>query len=226
MTTRERILHVSFKHFLLYGYDLANLNAIADEVEIKKPSIYHHFSSKEEILYACIQMIHHGMLDKIDEILSKTDSPKGQLTGMVSAMMDFHASVSYAIHETHLNPISFLPILSRSAAINEELYELVSQHYAALQQRIVSILVQAQNLSQVSPYLNKDLAASEMIARIEGCLMMPTINKRFNQTELSRYLLDQLWGSVSAVDHDTQNKKDAKKRKPFDYKSIDLARKW
>ena len=226
MTTRERILHASFKHFLLYGYDLANLNAIADDVEIKKPSIYHHFSSKEEILYACIQMIYHGTLDRIDEILSKTNSPKEQLTGFVGAIIDFHASVSYTIHETHLAPVSFVPILSRSAQINNELYELVSEYYDALKQRIVAILAHGQNLSQVSPYLNKDLTALEMIARIEGCLMMPTISKHFNQAELSRYLLDQLWGSVSLIDQDSQNKKDTKKRKPFDYKSIDLARKW
>ena len=226
MTTRERILHVSFKHFLLYGYDLANLNAIADEVEIKKPSIYHHFSSKEEILYACIQMIYHGTLDRIDEILSKTNSPKEQLTGFVGAIIDFHSSVSYTIHETHLAPVSFVPILSRSAQINNELYELVSEYYDALKQRIVAILAHGQNLSQVSPYLNKDLTALEMIARIEGCLIMPTICKHFNQAELSRYLLDQLWGSVSLMDHNSLNKKDAKKRKPFDYKSIDLARKW
>ena len=211
MTTRERILHVSFKHFLLYGYDLANLNAIADEVEIKKPSIYHHFSSKEEILYACIQMIHHGTIDKIDETLAKTESPKEQLTGMVGAILDFHSTVSYTLHESHLTPVSFV---------------LVNQHYDALHQRIVAIITHGQNLSQVSPYLNKDLAAYEIISRIEGSMMMPTISKRFNQIELSRYLLDQLWGSVSAIDHDNQHKKDTKKRKPFDYKSIDLARKW
>ena len=50
MNTKEKIFNVSLDLFSKRGYDSVSLREIAEEVGIKKSSIYSHYSSKEAIL--------------------------------------------------------------------------------------------------------------------------------------------------------------------------------
>ena len=50
MNTKEKIFDVSLDLFSKKGYDSVSLREIAEEVGIKKSSIYSHYSSKEAIL--------------------------------------------------------------------------------------------------------------------------------------------------------------------------------
>jgi len=50
MNTKEKIFDVSLDLFSKKGYDSVSLRKIAEEVGIKKSSIYSHYSSKEAIL--------------------------------------------------------------------------------------------------------------------------------------------------------------------------------
>ena len=50
MNTKEKIFNVSLDLFSKKGYDSVSLREIAEEVGIKKSSIYSHYSSKESIL--------------------------------------------------------------------------------------------------------------------------------------------------------------------------------
>ena len=50
MNTKEKIFDVSLDLFSKRGYDSVSLREIAEEVGIKKSSIYSHYSSKEAIL--------------------------------------------------------------------------------------------------------------------------------------------------------------------------------
>lgn len=52
---RDVIMKVASVMFRERGYDRTSLDDIAKALHITKPSLYYHFSSKEEILLACIE---------------------------------------------------------------------------------------------------------------------------------------------------------------------------
>jgi AcrR family transcriptional regulator len=57
-STRERILDVALDLFTDQGFDGTSMREIAERLRITKPSIYYHFSSKEEILLALHMRMH------------------------------------------------------------------------------------------------------------------------------------------------------------------------
>jgi len=52
----ERIVHVALLHFADRGYDAASLNDIAGSAGIKKASLYAHFSGKDELYSAVLNL--------------------------------------------------------------------------------------------------------------------------------------------------------------------------
>jgi AcrR family transcriptional regulator len=57
-STRERILDVALDLFTDQGFDGTSMREIAEQLQISKPAIYHHFASKEEILMALHMRLH------------------------------------------------------------------------------------------------------------------------------------------------------------------------
>ncbi|MCC6905657.1 MAG: TetR family transcriptional regulator [Anaerolineae bacterium] len=63
--TRETIISAAVNLFNQNGYHATSMQDIAREVNIKKPSLYHHFQSKEEILLSILET---GMVDLVTEV--------------------------------------------------------------------------------------------------------------------------------------------------------------
>lgn len=53
--TANRIKAIALSHFARYGYEGTSLSNIANDVGIKKPSIYAHFKGKEDLYFACLE---------------------------------------------------------------------------------------------------------------------------------------------------------------------------
>ena len=86
MNTKQKIIDVSIDLFSKKGYDSVSLRQIAEEVGIKKSSIYSHFSSKEAILLEIFNYFtnlfeHDALLNDRDLVLDENneillESPK------------------------------------------------------------------------------------------------------------------------------------------------------
>lgn len=63
MSAKNRIRDVAFHYFSQYGYEGTALSQIAKEINVKTPSLYAHFSSKEEIFFYCLEYALESDLD-------------------------------------------------------------------------------------------------------------------------------------------------------------------
>ena len=57
MDVRTHILKVATRRFARQGFDSTSLQEIAEEVGVKKPSLLHHFPSKNELLRAVLDQL-------------------------------------------------------------------------------------------------------------------------------------------------------------------------
>ncbi len=85
--TREDILEAAAQVFRQKGYHGASMEDIARAVNLQKPSLYHHVSSKQEILLALLNRALELLLERISAI-SNQDIPADQkLQEMVRAYL-------------------------------------------------------------------------------------------------------------------------------------------
>ena len=72
--TREDILEAAAQVFRNKGFHGASMQDIANAVNLQKPSLYHHVSSKQEILLELLDRALELLLERISSIAEK-DSP-------------------------------------------------------------------------------------------------------------------------------------------------------
>lgn len=102
MHTKEKIFDVSLDLFSKKGYDSVSLREIADEVGIKKSSIYSHYKSKEAILMDIFE--YFTDLFKYDELLNSKELILSEDNDILIENPEmFYHQGSEAIRELFLN---------------------------------------------------------------------------------------------------------------------------
>jgi TetR/AcrR family transcriptional regulator, cholesterol catabolism regulator len=88
---RDDIIAAATRVFSQRGYHAASMTEIADEVGIRKPSLYHHIRKKEDLLFA----IHEQLIDELSEetmaALAGTDAPEERISRILEVNMSFVA---------------------------------------------------------------------------------------------------------------------------------------
>lgn len=73
MGTQDRIKTIAVKNFGKHGYTEVSLSKIADEVGIKKPSLYAHFQSKLALFEACMESTKSKFMNGLKEYIDKNE---------------------------------------------------------------------------------------------------------------------------------------------------------
>lgn len=127
MPKRDEILNVAEAHLTRLGYRGVSLHAIAKEVGLSKPSLYHHFpDGKEELFVAILDRSLGAARTALESVISSHRSPTEQLRAAMHWLMHepergrgielmhdvtrfvdekYHAAVADAYLNAHYRPI-------------------------------------------------------------------------------------------------------------------------
>ncbi len=114
--SREKILDAAAKIFGENGYHATSMQDIAKAVDLKKGSLYHHVSSKQEILLALLEQALDLLITRLEEVAAKDLTPEAKLTQAMSVYLNIltenrslstvllleHRSLKPEFHAAHL----------------------------------------------------------------------------------------------------------------------------
>ena len=90
ISRREIILKEAAHYFREKGYSGANLRELARRAGIQGGSIYHHFASKQEILFQLMDNTMSDMLDSLSAIIAPLACPTEQLRQTIRFHIEYH----------------------------------------------------------------------------------------------------------------------------------------
>lgn len=109
LDSRQEILRVAARLFQQQGYDATSMNDVAAALNLSKGGLYHHFQSKDEILFNlmdhALDITHQRVIDAVRGI---TD-PEQRLRTLIRLHMEVVLSVrdreiTVMLHENHPLP--------------------------------------------------------------------------------------------------------------------------
>lgn len=89
MNTKKKILKTTGDLFSKRGYFGVSMQDIADEVGIKKSSLYYHFKSKEDLAHVLISQAVKKLKLELKEVVKQSRVPSGTILGLIKTFLDF-----------------------------------------------------------------------------------------------------------------------------------------
>ncbi len=86
---RQQIVTEAIHVFFEMGYEGASLRDLAGRVGINKATVYHYFSSKEEILYHIVREVGGGLLDGVRRASAFDGNPLVALEAMIRFQIEY-----------------------------------------------------------------------------------------------------------------------------------------
>ncbi len=80
---RGELLQIAARQFAEYGYEATTMRSIAEEARILPGSIYHHFTTKDDMLHEIIRSSSRRMVEKTHRIAEMDADPEARLASLV-----------------------------------------------------------------------------------------------------------------------------------------------
>lgn len=86
-STKNRIVKVAVKLFKERGYHQVTVRSIAEEAQISNGGFYHHFKSKDELLFFINEFIMDYVLEDAKKVIGKPQTPVEKMHGIISSFV-------------------------------------------------------------------------------------------------------------------------------------------
>jgi AcrR family transcriptional regulator len=88
---QEEILDAAAKFFAAKGYSEANIQELADLLQVGKGTIYRYFPTKQELFLAAVDRLMKRLSEAIDRCIQAVDDPVDQIAEAVKTYLTFVA---------------------------------------------------------------------------------------------------------------------------------------
>ena len=85
------ILSRAARLFAARGYERTSIGDLVKACDLSRGAIYHYFESKEAILFAMLDALVHGLLDRLTEAVAPGDEPVERLARIIEAFVEYNA---------------------------------------------------------------------------------------------------------------------------------------
>jgi AcrR family transcriptional regulator len=140
---RQEILRTAARLFQQRGYDATSMNDVAAALKLSKGGLYHHFQSKDEILFHIMSHAMQITEERVINIVRRIDSTRADVTEeRLRTLIRLHIQVvlspadreiTVMLHENHPLP----PVLRRKINARKKDYLHFVEHLIADVQREV-----------------------------------------------------------------------------------------
>ena len=108
---RQEILRTAARLFQQQGYDATSMNDVAAALKLSKGGLYHHFQSKDEILFHIMSHAMEITEERVIKVARKIEDPEERLRTLIRLHMDTVLSeddreITVMLHENHPLPPS------------------------------------------------------------------------------------------------------------------------
>src|SRR5690606_29101281 len=88
---RSRVLTVAIRLFAERGFAATSVQAIAEQVGIRKQSVLHHFPTKEDIRRAVLMDVLARWSEAVPRVFAAADGGKGRIEAVIREVIGFFA---------------------------------------------------------------------------------------------------------------------------------------
>jgi len=119
----DRILRAATALFCERGYHGTSVRTLARELRLETASLYYHFHSKQEILFAILDRTLDDLLDGLRRAVAAADGAESQLRAAVRFHVVFHARRRQEAFVSHSELRSLTPANLRRVIAKRDQYE-------------------------------------------------------------------------------------------------------
>lgn len=179
MTTKEKLLAVTFEEIYENGYYSTSVDKILKKANMNKGSMYHYFKSKKELVLAVIDAHIFGYIDKkYSAILDVNDNYIDSMFNVIKNRDSFNFTLGCRLN-------SLVQELSHH---DQDFKKALEKVYLYFENIIYEVLVKAENNGEIKHGNLKQLAIF-VVASIEGCL---STAKKSQDSKVYGSCIDQL----------------------------------
>lgn len=163
----DDIVNAAVEIFLVKGYEGASMEAIAKRAQISKGGLYHHFGSKDEILYYANEKLNEPIYDYV-RIAAENPDP---VDGLRRYIRNY---VSYWL--AHKKELTFFFLTMIKAISSPEMWKTYEDYYNHMNTFFKTLYERGVSSGQFSEH-NTRASAITLMSALDGVLSYLVMNE-------------------------------------------------